>query len=76
MPDQEPVSQQIQQSFELLTAEQLAVRLAVPKTWLLEQTRSRAEDPAPHWKLGKYVRFSLDADFYKWLERHKKRGGQ
>lgn len=72
MPAKESFSQQIQPSFEVLTAEQLAQRLAVPRTWILEQTRSRAIDPVPHLKLGKYCRFVLNDAFFKWLERRTK----
>jgi hypothetical protein len=72
MPDKESVSQQIQQSFEVLEASQLAERLRVKKSWILEQTRSRAIDPIPHLKLGKYCRFVLNEDFFKWLARRKK----
>src|SRR5215471_1003702 len=43
--------------FNVLTAEQLAELWAVPPTWIYEQTRTRAADPIPHVRLGKYVRF-------------------
>jgi hypothetical protein len=66
---------QLAETFEVLDASQLAERLRVPRTWILEQTRSRAIDPVPHLKLGKYCRFVLNDDFFRWLER-RKRGGQ
>ena len=59
-------------TFEVLDASQLAMRLRVPRTWILEQTRSRAIDPIPHLKLGKYCRFILNDDFFRWLERRQK----
>jgi hypothetical protein len=47
---------------DLLTPEQLAERLQVPKSWVFEQTRGRAKvrskTPLPCIRLGKYLRFS------------------
>jgi hypothetical protein len=47
---------------DLLTPEQLAERLQVPKSWVFEQTRERAKvrnkSPLPCIRLGKYLRFS------------------
>jgi len=65
---------QFPQEFEVLDATALAERLRVPRTWVLEQTRGRAIDPIPHLKLGKYCRFVLNQDFFRWLERRKKGG--
>jgi hypothetical protein len=56
----------------LLTPAELAVRLAVPQSWIREKTRERArvrdEDPLPVVRLGKYVRFSWPA-VEAWLTR-------
>jgi excisionase family DNA binding protein len=58
----------------LLTPEELAVRLAVPPSWVREKTRERARirdrDPLPVVRLGKYVRFSWPA-VQAWLERQR-----
>jgi len=47
---------------DLLTPEELATRLKVPKSWVFEQTRVRAKirnkNPLPCIRLGKYLRFS------------------
>jgi hypothetical protein len=47
---------------DLLTPEQLAERLQVPKSWVFEQTRHRAKvrnkSPLPCIRMGKYLRFS------------------
>ena len=48
---------------DLLTPQQLAERLQVPKSWVFEQTRERAKirnkkSPLPCIRLGKYLRFS------------------
>jgi len=42
----------------LLTAEQAAELLGVPKTWVLAEARA---DRIPHVRLGRYVRFDADA---------------
>lgn len=42
---------------EIIDAEELAKRWAVPETWVRENVRRRALDPIPHVRLGKYVRF-------------------
>ena len=44
-------------SERLLTAAELAERLAVPKTWILESARSGA---MPCVRLGRYVRFDIE----------------
>jgi excisionase family DNA binding protein len=52
----------------LLTAEQVAARLAVPKTWVYAETRAGR---LPHVKLGRYYRYAPDsiAAFIAGLER-------
>ncbi len=46
---------------ELLTVDEVAQRLKVPKSWIYERTRSRGAAQIPHIKLGKYIRFEEDA---------------
>ena len=49
---------------ELLTVEDVATLLKVPKSWVYERTRSRGKpraDCLPSIKLGKYVRFEKSA---------------
>lgn len=59
----------------LLTPAELAVRLAVPVTWVREKTRERArirdKDPLPVVRLGKYVRFNWP-EVEAWLGRQSK----
>jgi hypothetical protein len=58
---------------EILTSEELASRLKLPETWIRDQVRSRATDPMPCLKFGRYVRFNWnDPELAKWLARHKK----
>jgi predicted DNA-binding transcriptional regulator AlpA len=60
---------------EILTPEQLALRLQVKRSWVYEQTRYRADirnaDPLPYLKLGLYLRFDWK-DVLTWLERQKR----
>jgi len=48
----------------LLTAEQVAEMLQVPKSWVYEAARGRR---IPHVKLGRYVRFERE-QIEVWLE--------
>ena len=45
----------------LLTVEEVAELLQVPKSWVYERTRRRALQQLPHLKLGKYLRFEESA---------------
>lgn len=58
--------------YENVKPEELAKRLNVPTTWIYEQVRSRAKDPMPHLRFGKYVRFQPDSpDFQAWIARRR-----
>ncbi len=54
----------------LVDAAEIAGRLGVPKSWVLESARSGA---IPHVRLGRYVRFD-EADVDRWLEECKTGG--
>ncbi len=41
----------------LLTIEELAKILNVPKSWIYDRTRKDGPEKIPHYKIGKYVRF-------------------
>jgi excisionase family DNA binding protein len=43
---------------ELVTVRQIAEFLQVPNSWVYERTRRRGSERMPHFKLGKYLRFS------------------
>jgi excisionase family DNA binding protein len=53
---------------ELLTVAEIAARLKVPTSWVYERTRLRGIARMPHFKLGKYLRFS-EREVWEWLER-------
>jgi hypothetical protein len=58
---------------ELIDAAELAKRWSLPVSWIREQTRSRASDPLPHVRFGKYVRFAwLSPELEQWLNRRRK----
>jgi excisionase family DNA binding protein len=46
---------------ELLTPDDVAALLQVPKSWVYERTRRRGPQRLPFVKLGKYVRFEVEA---------------
>ena len=57
---------------EVIDAAELAARWRVPKTWVLEQTRSRASHPLPCIRLGRYVRFEWGSpELLKWWAARK-----
>jgi excisionase family DNA binding protein len=53
---------------DLLTVAEVARLLKVPTSWVYERTRRRGLDRLPHFKLGKYLRFS-EREIVAWLER-------
>jgi len=60
----------LHQEFEFIDCPELAKRWKLPESWIREQVRSRASDPIPHIRFGKYVRFrwgSVELD--QWAEK-------
>jgi hypothetical protein len=63
-------SEQSASQVEIIDAGELASRLKLPKSWVLEGTRSRAVDPIPHLRFGRYVRFKWGStELNDWLQR-------
>ena len=59
--------------YEVIDATELAFRWRIPKSWILEQTRSRASDPIPCVRLGRYVRFEWESpSLVRWWEKRRK----
>jgi len=57
-------------SDRLLDVKEAAALLSVPESWIYQHVRARAGEKLPHFKLGKYIRFSAKALMH-WLEtRH------
>ena len=55
---------------ELLTVDELAEWLKVPKSWVYEHTRTNCPDPLPSIRLGKYRRF-IAADVRRYLQARR-----
>lgn len=51
---------------DLMTVAEIARVLHVPVSWVYERTRRRGKERMPHIKLGKYLRFELNA-VREWL---------
>jgi excisionase family DNA binding protein len=46
---------------ELLTADEVAQRLKVPRTWVYGAVRGRTSRKLPHVRIGRYIRFEETA---------------
>jgi len=59
-------------SIEVVDSEELARRLRVPESWVRDRVRARSDDPLPHVKIGRYVRFEWGSpDLVQWWARHR-----
>ena len=56
---------------ELLTVDELAAWLKVPRTWIYERTRRRGAERLPFIKLGKYLRFE-ETSVKAFIERQRR----
>jgi excisionase family DNA binding protein len=52
----------------LLSVDELAESLNVPKSWIYSRTRETGPGAMPRIKVGKYVRFELDR-VIDWLKK-------
>jgi len=57
-------------SDDLATVSQIAEFLQVPDSWVYERTRRRGIERIPHFKLGKYLRFSR-REVLEWIQRQR-----
>jgi excisionase family DNA binding protein len=64
-PERRPADRDLDE--ELLTVREIAQLLKVPSSWVYERTRRRGVARMPHFKLGKYLRFSKP-EVRAWLE--------
>ena len=55
---------------DLATVSQIAEFLQVPDSWVYERTRRRGIERIPHFKLGKYLRFSR-SEVLDWVQRQR-----
>jgi hypothetical protein len=58
-------------ALEVIDSVELAKRLSVPESWIRSRTnKRRTTDPIPHYRLGRYIRFSWgSAELRDWLQR-------
>jgi hypothetical protein len=57
--------------FEIIDAGELAGRWNLHETWIRHHTRAGSEDPIPHLRLGRYVRFAWGSpELVRWLDNH------
>lgn len=56
---------------QLLTIDDVATLLKVPKSWVYERTRRRGVDRLPFFKLGKYLRFD-ERSIKRFLEHQRR----
>lgn len=59
---------------ELLTVDELAALLKLPKSWIYGYTRRRGVDRLPHIKIGKYLRF-FESDVREFLRSRVRSSG-
>lgn len=52
---------------ELITVDELAERLKVPKSWVYGKTMQKGPDAIPRIQTGKYIRFEYNK-VIQWLE--------
>ena len=55
---------------DLATVHEIAELLHVPDTWVYGRTRTRGLEQIPHFKLGKYLRFSR-SEVLDWVHRQR-----
>jgi len=54
-------------NFEVMTVEEVAALLKCKPGFIHEKTRARADNPIPHFRMGRYLRFSRIA-VLEWLQ--------
>ncbi|MGH9438155.1 MAG: hypothetical protein ACRD22_09725 [Terriglobia bacterium] len=72
-----PISTLNHALFEIIDSKELAQRLRLPESWIRDRVRARSDDPLPHVKIGRYVRFEwASPELVEWWARHRvsKRG--
>ncbi|HUT70228.1 MAG TPA: helix-turn-helix domain-containing protein [Desulfatiglandales bacterium] len=52
----------------LITIDELAETLKVPKSWVYGKTRQTGPEAIPRVKVGKYIRF-VESEVMAWLKR-------
>jgi excisionase family DNA binding protein len=55
---------------DLATVKEIAEFLQLPTSWIYERSRRRGIERIPHFKLGKYLRFSK-SEVWQWIESQR-----
>jgi hypothetical protein len=59
-------------SIEIIDSKELASRWRLPESWVRDRVRARSDDPLPHVKVGRYVRFEWGSpELIEWWARHR-----
>lgn len=67
-----PISALNDPSVEIIDSKELARRLRLPESWVRDRVRARNNDPLPHVKVGRYVRFEWGSpELVQWWARHR-----
>ncbi len=70
-------NRQLVVTYEIIDSVELAKRWVLPTSWIREQARSRATDPIPHIRFGRYVRFRWGSpELNDWLHRRMVNSGR
>ncbi len=57
---------------EVIDSKELARRLVLPESWVRDRVRGRCDDPIPHVKVGRYIRFEWGSrELLEWWSRHR-----
>jgi len=67
----ETANEQTPYCADLSTVSQIAEFLQLPDSWVYERTRRRGVARIPHFKLGKYLRFSK-SEVLDWVQRQRR----
>jgi hypothetical protein len=66
------IASQDKPSVEVIDSKELARRFRLPESWVRDRVRSRTDDPLPHVKFGRYVRFEWGSrELVEWWARHR-----
>ncbi len=67
-----PISSLNALSIEIIDSKELASRWRLPESWVRDRVRARSDDPLPHVKVGRYVRFEWGSpELVEWWARHR-----
>ncbi len=57
---------------DYIDSRELARRWNLRESWIRDNVRSRASDPIPHVRFGRYVRFEFESlELQEWLQKHR-----